>query len=82
MELKEEILNNMTQGINSVPCPLCGGNHRINLALNSTHSFAQSSGDWLIGPSGDKVFVEIEEGACKGFRERLTRFVSAKFFGV
>lgn len=79
---KLKILDNIAQGINSVPCPLCGGNHRVNLALNSTHSFAQSSGDWIVGPSGDKVFIEIEAGACEGFRERVARFVSAKVFGV
>lgn len=76
------MLNNMARGINSVPCSICGGNHRVNIALNSTHAFAQSSGDWLIGSSGDKVFVEVEDGACDGFRERLACFVSAKLFGV
>lgn len=75
------ILAKMTEGINSVPCPLCGGNHRVNLALNSTHCFAKSSADWVISPLGDKVFVEIEEGACEGFRERLANFVSLSLFG-
>lgn len=78
----QETLTNMARGINSVPCPLCGGHHQVNLSLNSTHAFAHSSADWLIGPSGDKVFVEIEEGACKGFRERLGRFLSANLFGL
>lgn len=80
--IEQTTLINLTQGINSVPCPLCGARHRVNLSLNETHSFAQSSADWLIGPSGDKVFVEIENGACDGFRERLTRFVALKIFGV
>lgn len=78
--INQETLDNMVAGINSVPCPLCGGAHRVNLSLNETHSFAQSSADWLIMPSGSKVFVEIEDGACDGFRERLARFLADKLF--
>lgn len=80
--ITQEILTNMSKGINSVPCPLCGGRHQVNLSLNETHSFAQSSADWMIGPSGDKVFVEIESEACIGFRERLSRFIAANLFAV
>ena len=80
--INQDILANMTKGINSVRCPLCGGRHQINLSLNATHSFAQSSADWLIGPSGEKVYVEVESGACDGFRERLSRFIAANLFGV
>lgn len=80
--IEEELLTNMTEGINSVPCPLCGGHHRVNLSLNPIHAFAQSSADWIFGPEGDKIFVEIEDGACEGFRERLARFVSANVFGL
>lgn len=79
-KIDQEVLNNMAAGINSVPCPLCGGAHRVNLSLNETHSFAQSSADWLVMPSGNKVFVEIEDGACDGFRERLSRFLADKLF--
>lgn len=82
MELNKltETLSKMAAGINSVPCPLCGGSHRVNFSLNETHSFAQSSADWLIMPSGTKVFVEIESGACEGFRDRLARFLADKLY--
>lgn len=84
MEIKEidDMLSKMAAGISSVPCPLCAASHGVNLSLNAIHSFAISSADWLISPSGDKVFMEIEGEACPGFRERLARFVSTKVFGV
>ncbi len=78
----QDTLTKIAGGINSMPCPLCGGSHRVNLALNSTHSFAKSSADWLFGPTGDKVFVEIEEGACEGFRERIIRFLASFLTGL
>lgn len=80
--LPQETLNKLAAAINSVPCPLCGGNHRVNVALNSSHSFAKSSTDWLISPTGDKLCIEIEDGACEGFRERVARFLSKKVFGI
>ncbi len=79
-KINQDVLDNMAAGINSVPCPLCGGAHRVNLSLNETHSFAQSSADWLVMPSGTKVFVEIEVGACEGFRDRFARFLADKLF--
>lgn len=78
--IDQETLNKMAAGINSVPCPLCGGSHRVNLSLYETHSFSQSSADWLIMPSGSKVFVEVEDGACDGFRKRLASFLADKLF--
>lgn len=75
--IQQETLTQIANGINSVPCPMCGESHRINLSLNSHHSFAQSSADWLFLPGGN-VFVEIEEGDCEEFRERLILFLTEK----
>lgn len=72
-------LKKIEEAVNSQPCPLCGGSHRVNLSLNSNHSFANSSTDWLVFPSRNRIFIEIEEGACEGFRERLARFLTQKF---
>ena len=76
--INQDTLTKIAGAVNSRPCPLCGGMHRVNIALNSSHSFAKSSCDWLIFPSGEKVFVEIEDGACDGFKERLTHFLISK----
>lgn len=73
--IHRETLTNMAEGFNRVPCALCGGNHRVNLSLNSIHAFSKSSGDWLVFPTGDKVFIEFSEDSCDGFKSRVVQFV-------
>ncbi len=77
--ITEEKLKIIATAVNSQPCPLCGGSHRVNISLNSSHSFATSSTDWLVFPSKNRIFFEIEEGACEGFRDRLASFLMQKF---
>lgn len=79
--IHKETLSAIASGINSMPCPVCGRNHCVNLSLNSAHIFAKSSADWLVSRSGERVFVEIEEGACGEFRNRVARFLSGYVFG-
>ena len=55
--INQKALDNLNKGINSVPCPLCGKSHGVNLSQNSTHIFAKSSADGIFLPTGDKLFV-------------------------
>lgn len=75
--INEAFINNMTAGINSVSCPICGKIHHVNLSLNASHSLAQSSIDMLLLPNGDKLFVEMSDDACEEFKTRLKSFVLA-----
>lgn len=70
-----KLLSNIEQGINMRPCPLCGGNHRVSLRQNSSHSFAISSTVGLVFPTGDTVHVEVEDGACEGFSRSVCDFL-------
>ncbi len=75
--INQKALDNLNKGINSVPCPLCGKSHGVNLSQNSTHIFAKSSADGIFLPTGDKLFVEVEDGSCDGFKQRLHQYLMA-----
>lgn len=78
--INQETLTRMTPLVNSIICPSCGMKHRVHLSLSSDHAFAKSSTDWLISPSGERVCMEIENGECKGLRERVARLIVAEIF--
>lgn len=76
--INKTTLDNMAQGINSVPCPLCGKFHKVSFSQKPIQSLAQSSAEMLVLPSGDKLFVEVSGNVCDGFKSRLTSFILSR----
>lgn len=80
--INQDALKTYEDAINSRTCPICGEAHHVALRQNSTHSFANSSTVMLATATGDKIFVEVEDGACEGFMTRICSFLAPRLYTI